>query len=516
LGDLVNLGNSGHPSLPDVVSSVVGFGSQQDQPGFPNLVAPMLTILTPNQGQVVGTTVMVSGIVSNPLAGIEVNGQPVSVAIGPTSGYFTTTIPTPANGTITVQAANAWGVVSTQVVTVNLAFSTTPMVAASKFRACALASSGHVFCWGDGPESPVEIDAGQQKGVGPFLSNIVSIAVGTFDTCALSSSGNVYCWVGGSPVEIFAGAQGGGTYLSNITAVTVGYHFACALSSSGGVFCWGSNDFGQLGNNSTSAIGETVESSIPDQVMGVGGSGFLSNITALSAGSFHACAVSSSGNVFCWGLNQTGQLGINTNHGPENCVSGTVSESCSKTPVEVLDVIGGNLNLSNISAIAASQYIACAVSSPGHVYCWGIGAVGNGIDAEQDLPVEVISGQQGRGSFLSDITSVASGFAHACALSSSGNVYCWAENSASGIALGNTFTFDNTPVKVLAGAQGIGSFLSVISSVAAGYQFTCALSTPSTGLAVYCWGYNGGASLGNGSFTDSPIPVAVIPPPAGW
>jgi len=94
---------------------------------------------------------------------------------------------------------------------------------------------------------------------------------------------------------------------------------------------------------------------------------------------------------------------------------------------------------------------------------------------------------------VSKATSIAAGYFHTCALSTTGAVYCWGNNVWG--QLGNNSTTDShVPVQV-AGVGGTG-FLSGIASIAAGYFHTCAVST--TG-AVYCWGDNVYGQLGNNS-----------------
>lgn len=97
-----------------------------------------------------------------------------------------------------------------------------------------------------------------------------------------------------------------------ISQIATGGAHSCALSN-GNVFCWGANDTGQLGNGTIAGAVHT-----PVQVLGVGGVGVLTNIIGISAsgqassGGAFTCAVNSSGDVFCWGANYTGQLGNNT------------------------------------------------------------------------------------------------------------------------------------------------------------------------------------------------------------
>jgi alpha-tubulin suppressor-like RCC1 family protein len=89
---------------------------------------------------------------------------------------------------------------------------------------------------------------------------------------------------------------------SGIASIAAGYGHTCARTSGGGVKCWGSNSWGQLGNGSGS------DSDVPVDV-----SGLASGASSIGVGSDHSCAVVSAGRVLCWGSNQYGQLGNNSN-----------------------------------------------------------------------------------------------------------------------------------------------------------------------------------------------------------
>ena len=180
--------------------------------------------------------------------------------------------------------------------------------------------------------------------------------------------------------------------------VSAGGDFACAITSSGELECWGDNHFGQT-----------------DAPPG--------RFSQVSAGVWHICGVSTGGAVECWGDNHLGQT---------DAPSGRFSQ------------------------VSAGVWHTCGVSTGGAVECWGY----NG-DGQTDAPSGRFS-QVGAGSW------------HTCAVTTGGAVECWGRNNG-----GQT----DSPS---------GRF----SQVSAGRSHTCAITS---GGAVECWGYN---YLGQ---TDAPL-----------
>jgi len=200
--------------------------------------------------------------------------------------------------------------------------------------------------------------------------------------CATSIAGNVYCWGYNAKADWGTTPRPRATPRSKCSAlgdratspasgsVSVGVFSACATGTAGNLYCWGLNNYGELGNNTT------TESNTPVDVLGVGGSGDLSGVTSVSVGDLSACASSIAGNAYCWGINTYGGLGNNTT-------------SDGHTPVEVLGV-GGSGDLSGVGSVSFGQYFACATSAAGNVYCWGEnndGQLGNSTTTESNTPV---------------------------------------------------------------------------------------------------------------------------------
>ena len=193
------------------------------------------------------------------------------------------------------------------------------------------------------------------------------------------------------------------TLTSNVTALSVGGNHACAVQS-GAVWCWGYNGNGQLGNNST------TQSFVPFKVPDNAGTGFTnSGITGVSAGASHTCVLQAK-SAWCWGLNGNGRLGNN-------------STAQSLVPVKVSSNAG--FTNSNVTAIAAGVTDTCAIES-GVAFCWGenvFGQLGNGLTSESHVPVQVLDNAV-TGFTNSSVSGIAAGMYHTCAVQG-GSAWCW-------------------------------------------------------------------------------------------
>jgi alpha-tubulin suppressor-like RCC1 family protein len=248
---------------------------------------------------------------------------------------------------------------------------------------------------------------------------------------------------------------------ARVTSISAGETHACAVRADGQAFCWGANDSGQLGD------GTTTDSSKARKVVG------LQNAVAIAAGLEHTCALKSDHTVACWGLNDVGQLGNDTN-------------DPSRSPVAVSGLTG-------VVAITSGWNHTCALESDGVAKCWGLGEdgeSGNGADTDNTTPQQVAN--------VADFTSLEAGAMHTCGTTPTAT-YCWGMNGEQG-RLGNGLSWTpgdfntvasyDTPQKVL---------IDGATDVSAGFLHTCAVRSDQTAA---CWGWNRFGQVGDGTIAD--------------
>ncbi len=142
--------------------------------------------------------------------------------------------------------------------------------------------------------------------------------------------------------------------------IAAGYDHSCGIAASGPTLCWGLNEYGQLGD------GTTTNRSIPTVVGGA------HTFAAITAGLRHSCALDTQGAAWCWGDNTYGELGDGTTTG-------------SSSPVAV---VGGLV----FSYLKAGELHTCGVTAAGAAYCWGdneYSQLGDGTATSSHVPVKV-------------------------------------------------------------------------------------------------------------------------------
>ena len=243
-------------------------------------------------------------------------------------------------------------------------------VAAGYLHTCAVTSGGGVKCWGANESGELgngtTTDSATPVAVVGLRSGVTAVAAGGHHSCAVTRAGRVECWGLNDGGQLGNGNPDSSTPVavsglrSRVVDVAAGAGWSCALTSAGAVECWGWNHYGQLGNGTTGN-----ETSTPTRVSGLG-----SGVTAISANSLHACALTTTA-TSCAGARS--RL---TNSRRRRPTAMSQSRPASEA--------------GNTAAIAGGNH-ACAITKGGGVKCWGTngqGELGNGSKIDSDSPVD--------------------------------------------------------------------------------------------------------------------------------
>jgi alpha-tubulin suppressor-like RCC1 family protein len=350
-------------------------------------------------------------------------------------------------------------------------------VDAGTLHTCAITAAGKAWCWGGAGAG--ELGDGKWPGslrpvaVAGGLT-FLEIRAGTSFSCGLATDNRAYCWGANQFGQL---ADGIGVAHDTPTPVADGRRFrqlhpglnhTCALNFDDVAFCWGQNDAGQLGD------GTKTNRNKPVRVQG--GLRFKQ----IRAGGGQSCGLTAEGRAYCWGINNAGQLG-----------DGTTTQRL--TPVAVT---GGHV-FTSLSVGGAS---ACAITSDNRGWCWGLNNVGQLADGSslqrRVRPVVVADNRR--------FIGISEGDDHGCGILIGGSASCWGStfNGAVGDGTGpGTSIEQRVPVPVVNG--------TAFTPINSGPSHTCALNPDGH---AYCWGWNAGGQLGDGTTQDRSVPVAVLAP----
>ncbi|MCT6810816.1 MAG: InlB B-repeat-containing protein, partial [Bifidobacterium sp.] len=374
-------------------------------------------------------------------------------------------------------------------------------VSAGHDHTLAVGSDGHVYAWGDNSKgelgdgtttnknTPVRITENEAiKG-----KTFISVSAGTTFSMALASDGTVYTWGDNSRGELGNGSTTDpdssvpvkANLNVTITAISAGYWHAMALSSDGTIYTWGDNEYGQLGNGHT---GVKVNAS-PAAVSSSG-----VTFTTISAGYDFQTALDSQGHAYAWGRNQGGQLSIGT-------MDGTSSGSNVYTPSRIYGDSTGNPDSTVYTDIDAGYLHVLALSNTGKVYYWGYpltksdkaDSVHSFYPSQVSLPPEAATP-----------VSVSAGDSSSAMVDSAGSLYMFGSNSSGQLGDGTT-TANSKMTEVSLTGVTVAAFDVCRHSLAIG----------SDGLP-YSWGEAKSGKLGQGSSGpqsgSQTKPAAVSPP----
>lgn len=350
-------------------------------------------------------------------------------------------------------------------------------VAVGGEHACALIPSGAAYCWGSNREG--QLGGGTTDDV-PHTSpsrvvgghTFKQLVAGTFHTCGLTAGGVAYCWGAdysgqlGSFVFDVAVGPTRVPIAQPLAAITAGAHHTCGLTIQRTIYCWGDNTAGEIGDGSDRSAAVPwglLKQRQPAQI--VGGRSFLTLASTFS----NTCAAATTGQTYCWGSNQAGELGTAGGKCRMLADQYYFSEDwdlpCSTTPVPIN-------SQESLTSLTASGLGVCGLTTAGGLVCWG----------SNYLPPTVIPDVR---------VSAAWSLGHiVCGVETSNAVSCW--------GLGHKGPRTQRP---------FGDAVTLVNLSSMG-STSCGVSRGPSPIA-YCWGHNYKGQAGNETLTYHYIPVAV-------
>jgi alpha-tubulin suppressor-like RCC1 family protein len=280
-------------------------------------------------------------------------------------------------------------------------------------------------------------------------TNAVDVGIGNRYTCALTDAGSVRCWGLNDVGQLGLGhkmnigddeppkAAGDLSLGGKAVQLVVTESHACALLELGAVRCWGRGAFdegtaGMLGYGSKEHVGDDE---LPSAVGPVDLPG---PVERLATGARHTCAVLRDGQMFCWGANLYGQLGLGH----------TDDIGDDETPA-----VAGAVDVAPVIDLALYANGTCVLFEDGTVQCWGDGLAGShghghtNTLGDDELPATLPLLELGGGEFV----QLAAGGAHVCARTAEGVLRCWGFNHRGQLGYGHTMDIGDDELPASAG-----------------------------------------------------------------
>jgi alpha-tubulin suppressor-like RCC1 family protein len=339
------------------------------------------------------------------------------------------------------------------------------------FHTCGVTTANKAYCWGRGYLGNGPAFTEQRTTPLAVAGGLLfrSISAGMEYTCGVTTDNRAFCWGDNS-----SGQLGDGTTIDRPTPVRAasslrfrdvqtGFRTTCGLTTGDRVYCWGASDGGIMGTGSTS----TRSGNPPTQIAG----GRTYN--QVDVGLNHACAVTYTHEIYCWGDNHLGQLGDST--------AVKVRFSPRRVP-----------GTRSFAQVSVGWQHTCAVTTNKTAWCWGhnqVGQVGDGTQLNRWEPRKVAGG------ILFD--RVSAGVEAVCGETTQNRVYCW----------GYFLQQNGANAAILRPALVPGGLFFLQVSVGNGY--TCGVASNNRG---YCWGNNYFGLLGDGTTANRPSPTAILGP----
>jgi alpha-tubulin suppressor-like RCC1 family protein len=350
-------------------------------------------------------------------------------------------------------------------------------ISLGRWFGCGRVESGDAYCWGRGGEGSLgngEWDDLDAPGRVNLPEPIIRGTAGRYHACGVTAAGKAYCWGRNDSFQLGTGYD---SFEPNPVPVFGGHSFAtlraggvhtCGITQEGETLCWGWNGYGAVGQGEFGgALAVPTPVSVPEGV----------TFTSLNGGYDHTCALSTAGDVWCWGRNHYGQIG-----------SGNIDNSALPSLVQ---------GLPPITRITAGGWHTCALDAVGAAFCWGRGAygrLGSGGEELELSPQPVVGGHTFR-----TLTATAG---RTCGVTTDDRPLCWGYNRYGALGLGQETEWGVLEPEEVVGGLTFRSFAEGFSD-----RVGCGVTTSGAG---YCWGTQPVGELGIGDPGYEPLPVAVL------
>lgn len=287
-------------------------------------------------------------------------------------------------------------------------------IVSSEIVSCGITSDQRIKCWGDSvgdgsgtvQNSPAYINDGAAE-------KYFDLSAGSYHACAIQISGVVKCWGDGYEGKLGNGDGSGQGQASPVTAdagttykkIGAGRNHTCGITSNDEIKCWGTNDHGQIGINSA------VTPQVTPMNVNAG-----TKYKDLFVGEDSNCAIDMAGALYCWGLNNVGQLG-----------NGATGDLLLPTLIDL------GVNYINASLSATFGFHTCGITTAGVLKCWGDNTYGQlGVNGTTSSLVPVIVNA---GTLYQEISAT---YTNTCGITTTGTLKCWGRNSVGQLGIGDT------------------------------------------------------------------------------
>lgn len=307
------------------------------------------------------------------------------------------------------------------------------LTASESVFTCVIDTQGTLWCWGDNAYGQLGDGTTTERTVPTKVMGLVKVThacTGASHTCAGTSDGNLWCWGSNAngqlgtgdnvdhhtPAMVDTSALGSsdGGMAASIDSLQCGAKHTCAHRTDGTMWCWGDNSYGQLGDGTMTSRNKPVQVAMLGNTVG-----------RLGTGGTHTCAFTKAdGAVWCWGNNQSGQLGVG------DMVGRPVPTKLNGLPA--------------VNQVWTGGAHTCALDTGGTLYCWGdnaFGQLGTGDKAVHDVPVPASPAVAAQA-----VAGANAGGGHTCAMRTDGAVLCWGNDQYGQLGVSVHSTLD--PVTV--------------------------------------------------------------------